>query len=164
MEQRGHPWASVEGPEPHPLGQETSLSGLRLTARCLSSSFLKIQLLACPATPEPALRPPFHTSLLWLLALPLCSVLLSCTQPSSLFPCPGILLPLQPLPELHLFLPIPEPSSSSFLPSLCFSLPHSLLASFLFSPLPSLTSASPALLTAGVTSGCSPRGLVPLGP
>lgn len=68
--QRGHPWASVEGPEPHPLGQETSLSGLRPSAHCLSSSFLKIQLLACPATPEPALRPPFHLSLLWLLALP----------------------------------------------------------------------------------------------
>lgn len=68
--QRGHPWASVEGPEPHPLGQETSLSGLRPSAHCLSSSFLKIQLLACPATPEPALRPPFHLSLLWLPALP----------------------------------------------------------------------------------------------
>lgn len=69
MEQRGHPWASVEGPEPHPLGQETSLSDLRPTARCLSSSFPKMQSLACRATPEPALRPPFHTSLLWLPAL-----------------------------------------------------------------------------------------------
>lgn len=133
--QRGHPWASVEGPELHPLGQ-TSLSGLRPKSRCLSSSFLKIQLLACPATPEPTLRPPFHLSLLWLLALTLCSVLLSCTQPSSLFSHHRILLPLQPLPEVHLLLPISEPYSSSFLPSLCFSFPHSLLASFSSHPCP----------------------------
>lgn len=35
-EQWGHPWASVEGPELHLLGQEASFGGLRSTSLCLS--------------------------------------------------------------------------------------------------------------------------------